>query len=415
MDSSPVLPSVPPLPNVSDKDVTVIFQPKKKKFSLNRKTVFYGLGFLIILVAVFAVTMAIRYRQGLKKEAVTGPGLYSCGVRVNPIRESEKKPETNGGVYSVDFRIFYVGALDTDHCDEKSGLCPCLTSDESKSFTLEYWTCACPEKAGEPGTGYCTRCVKTQEQFTLKKVACQYQNSGDIENTITRTLSASQPGGQICGSFQLDVSMLNCDSSGSRRGPVWGVYHTTDDCVSLPTPTPTQTVATATPTPTTPHVSPTPTVTQGVTPTPTTTPTPTVTQGVTPTATPKPGGCFSECAGDSVCESGYVCLDFAGTKRCLKSSCPTEVDCGCSSCWQTCSQDWECTGGMRCRTVNGQNRCVNTDCPTEQNCICQSGPISTPVPGTPWPTQPTTGFKVPTRLGILGGLFLISTGLALIF
>jgi len=75
--------------------------------------------------------------------------------------------------------------------------------------------------------------------------------------------------------------------------------------------------------------------------------------------------------------------------------------------------------------VNEQKRCVNSACPTVQNCICEEAgltvtptrsPTVTPVSiAEASPTQPVTGLKIPTATGILGGLLLISFGLALIF
>jgi len=400
MDNSPVPPPppVPPLPNVPDKDVTVIFQPQKKKFSLNKKAVFFGLGFVVILIGLFAGALAIKSSQELKKKAVVGPGMYACGVRINPISE-EKPTEANGGRYSTTYKIFYVGEL--SQLDQQTGFYQKCDGPEEKSFTFEYWTCVCRQGAGEPG-GVCNQCEKKQETISLKKVRCDYQNSGDA-NAITRTLSASQPGGQICGSFQMDVNIVNCDG-GASHGPVFGVYTTKVECVSLPTPTPTEIVVTATPT--APPVSPTPTVTQGVTPT------------ATPTQPkPTPGACFSECSVDSDCDGDNTCLAFkGGTKRCLKAKCPEEVDCGCNLCWELCTNDWECTIDMKCLAYGGgSKRCVKESCPGSQNCSCEVTPTSEPQPTSTPGTVPASGIKATTAGGILGGFLMISLGLALIF
>jgi len=416
------------LPPANESNLTVVIKPPKKKFALNKKVIFFSLGLIVVLASIFGIAAAVRYRQGLQKKAFTGPGLYACGVRVNPNKEGgEQKPTAeNGAKYSLTYTIYYTGD-NNDTSDSSKSRCD---GPDEKTFTFQYWECVCPQGAGEPGTGYCTQCSKREETVTLKKSKSCAIGAPD-ENAITRTLSASQPGGQVCGSYQVDVHLLNCNGQDVSVGMIFGGYHTEVDCTGEPTPTPTPILS---PTPTlTPEVTPTPTLTPTLTPTVTkeVTPTATVTAGpsLTPTATsavsltptptsltPTPGACFSECQVDGDCENGNKCIVYQGTKRCLKSECPTEVDCGCNACWSLCTNDWECTTEMRCLTASGQRRCVKEACPESQNCTCEVIPTSTPRPtSTPAPSIPVTGIKITTAGGILGGFLLISLGLALIF
>lgn len=83
----------------------------------------------------------------------------------------------------------------------------------------------------------------------------------------------------------------------------------------------------------------TPTGTPGPSPTPTQTPTPgpsaTPTQGPsptpTPTNTPPPGQCYATCNNDSECQSGTICTEISGVKRCVNSNCPYSSSCTCTS------------------------------------------------------------------------------------
>jgi len=181
---------------------------------------------------------------------------------------------------------------------------------------------------------------------------------------------------------------------------------------------------------------PTATPTGGTTPTLTLTPTASLTPiPPTPTSTPSYKPCFTSCDNDAQCESNLACLEFSGTKRCLNSTCPQETDCGCNRCWQFCTNDWECLDGLNCLSVGDKKRCVNRNCSSVETCTCQTTPsltatpkptlvpgepTQTPVPtqivqATEIPTQPATGIKTTTAVGILSGFLLLSFGLALIF
>lgn len=77
----------------------------------------------------------------------------------------------------------------------------------------------------------------------------------------------------------------------------------------------------------TPGPSPTPTVTPSIT----SSPTPTVTQTPSPTPTSPPGQCYATCNNDSECQSGTICTEISGVKRCVNSNCPYSSNCTCTS------------------------------------------------------------------------------------
>lgn len=153
-----------------------------------------------------------------------------------------------------------------------------------------------------------------------------------------------------------------------------------------------QTLPTATPTPTNPclltfnlniptgTLTPTPTKNPSVTPTPTTNPsvTPTVTSTITPTPTPL------------------------------------------ASCYHTCTNDNDCEGTLTCQTVAGSKKCVKTQCPDELDCLCPVTQNITPTPRpvvttTPEETLPDAGTDLPTLGLFAGGLILILIPLLLAF
>lgn len=356
----------------------------------NFKKFLQGAGFGIIILSGFLLTKGYFLQRA---RATLGPGIYGCGIRINP--EDEELPSAgNGWTYSMKYRIFNV--------DNPDGW-----------WKFEFWKCLCPEGQGQAG-GACLRCEKNQEIINLKRVAPAARDSGNDVNAVVRRFSLVQPGGGYCGSFQFDAyiidgSVRDCvDFQGGRYGHAWSLFRTNIDC-GQPTPTPSQPVQTPTPTPTCPTLTLTPTPTgpvQTPTPTPTQpvqTPTPTPPGEGTPTPTlPERKVCYIECGSDSDCTDDLKCQEVSGVKRCVNTACSSESDCTCNrGCWEVCGHDNECSGGQSCRQIEDKKRCVPNDCQTEAECCAQPTPqvLGAVLPSAGWESFSGTGLAI---LGLIG-------------
>jgi hypothetical protein len=161
-------PSLSTFQNVSGKT-----NNKSKKI----KSVVSILGLLLIIVSLPLTVVLVKQRQEIRKEAQMSPIVTTEGIQNTPIGET--LPTTaNGGTYSTSFRITN-------------------TTSGSRTAVLEKKICACPEGAGNP-PGLCHNCSTSNETVTL--------SSGQ---SIERTLSAHQSSGTVCGSFQLDITVLS--------------------------------------------------------------------------------------------------------------------------------------------------------------------------------------------------------------
>jgi len=135
------------------------------------------LGLLLIITSLPLAVVLVKQRQEIRKEARTSDTVITDGIQNTPTGET---PPTaaNGGTYSTSFRITN-------------------TNSVSKTVVLKKETCTCPEGAGNP-PGFCHNCSTLNETVTLSP-----------GQSIERTLSAHQSTGTVCGSFQLDITVLS--------------------------------------------------------------------------------------------------------------------------------------------------------------------------------------------------------------
>ena len=147
------------------------------------KTVVSILGLLLIIASLPLAVILVKQRQEIRKEAQVGGPVEVQGVQVSAI--GEQPPTTaNGGTYSTTFRV-------------KN------TNSGTKTVTLEKHQCACPEGGGNP-PGKC---------FNNGQPGCPAPTTETVSlgggQSIERTLSARQPNGGVCGSFQVDLVILS--------------------------------------------------------------------------------------------------------------------------------------------------------------------------------------------------------------
>jgi len=147
------------------------------------KTVVSILGLLLIIASLPLAVVLVKQRQEIRKEAAMGGPVEVQGVQVSATGE-QAPTAANGGTYSTTFRV-------------KN------TNSGTKTVTIEKHQCACTEGGGNPA-GKCFNhgqpgCpAPTTETFSL----------GGGQST-ERTLSARQPDGGVCGSFQVDLVVLS--------------------------------------------------------------------------------------------------------------------------------------------------------------------------------------------------------------
>jgi len=156
---------------------------KTSNKSKKMKTVVSILGLLLIIASLPLAVILVKQRQEIRKEAVTGGPVEVQGIQVSAI--GEQPPTTaNGGTYSTTFRI-------------KN------TNSGAKTVTFEKHQCACPEGGGNP-PGKC---------FNNGQPGCPAPQTETVSlgggQSIERTLSARQPNGGVCGSFQVDLVILS--------------------------------------------------------------------------------------------------------------------------------------------------------------------------------------------------------------
>ncbi|MBM3205592.1 hypothetical protein FJZ41_01925 [Candidatus Shapirobacteria bacterium] len=149
--------------------------PKSK--SKKAKTVSAVLGLILIIAALPLATILVKQRQEIRKEAQVSPSVTIGDVQVTPTGETPPTA-TNGGTYSVNFKITNV-------------------SSGTRTAVLEKMICVCSEGEGNP-VGYCHGCSTSNETVALS-----------AGQSIDRTLSAHQSSGNVCGSFQLDLTVLS--------------------------------------------------------------------------------------------------------------------------------------------------------------------------------------------------------------
>jgi hypothetical protein len=148
-------------------------KPKKIKIALGI------LGLFFILTSIPAAVFLVKQRQEIRKEAAMGGPVEFRGIRISAIKE-DPPTAANGGTYSTTFKI-------------KN------TTSTTKTVVLEKHQCACPEGQGNP-PGKC---------FNWGQPGCPAPQTETVSlsrgQSIERTVSAQQPGGQVCGSFQVDI------------------------------------------------------------------------------------------------------------------------------------------------------------------------------------------------------------------
>lgn len=300
-------PSVPSFDEQPSQPVIVSAPPPKK----SRKNII--LTFLLVfllLVSLPAAIYLVKQRQALQKKAAVSGGVQVCGIQIGPPRNEQAPSSANNGTYSINAPLWN-------------------TTTSSKKVKIEIGSFYCSEGKGNP-PGKCDQ----NGHGSLSEVTIEAGKAYD------QTLSAKQPGGSICGSYQVDLSVLAVDGNTSCNNesgsPMWGLWLTDSDCQTttttptptlicskageacrnntndiccsglncnakgndagicvIPTSTPTQT-GTPTPKPTaTPTPEPTSTLTPTQTPTPTTTPAVISKATATPTPVELPSAGFS--------------------------------------------------------------------------------------------------------------------------
>jgi hypothetical protein len=157
---------------------------KTSNKSKKMKTVVSILGLLLIIASLPLAVILVKQRQEIRKEAEMGQGVVEKdGIQISAI--SEQPPTTaNGGTYSTTFKI-------------KN------TNSGTKTVVLEKHQCACVEGGGNP-SGKC---------FNHGQPGCPAPQTETITlgggQSIERTVSARQPDGSVCGSFQVDLVILS--------------------------------------------------------------------------------------------------------------------------------------------------------------------------------------------------------------
>ena len=141
------------------------------------KTIASVLGILLIIISLPLTVILVKQRQEIRKEAKISTTVSTSAIQNTPIGET--LPTTaNGGTYSTTFRVTN-------------------TASGSRTVVLQKMVCACPEGEGNP-PGFCSNCSTSNETVTL--------SSGQ---SIERTLSAHQPRGTVCGSYQVDLTVVS--------------------------------------------------------------------------------------------------------------------------------------------------------------------------------------------------------------
>lgn len=146
--------------------------PKKGK---KLKTIASVLGILLIIISLPLTVILVKQRQEIRKEAsVTQPAFNDIQITF----ESETSPSAaNGGTYSTTFKVTNKVSNTRTVVVEKKG-CYCL--------------------AGNPSGGCNDTCSSENATLTI---------GGNQSTNVT--ISARQPSGTVCGSYQTDLSVVS--------------------------------------------------------------------------------------------------------------------------------------------------------------------------------------------------------------
>ena len=142
--------------------------PKSK--SKKVKTIVSVLGLLLIIISLPLSVILVKQRQEIRKQAAFND--------IQITFESETAPSSsNGGTYSTNFKV-------------------ANTISSTRTVVVRKDSCYC--SAGNPSGGCNDNCSSENVTLTI---------GGNQSTNVT--ISARQPSGSVCGSFQTDLTVLS--------------------------------------------------------------------------------------------------------------------------------------------------------------------------------------------------------------
>ena len=143
---------------------------KSSNKSKKIKNIVSILGLFLIIASLPLAVLLVKQRQEIRKEAAFNDILITF--------ESETAPSSsNGGTYSTTFKV-------------------ANTVSTTKTVVVKKEHCYC--SAGSPSGGCSDNCSSENATLTL---------GGNQSTNVT--ISARQPSGSVCGSFQTDLTVLS--------------------------------------------------------------------------------------------------------------------------------------------------------------------------------------------------------------
>lgn len=139
------------------------------------KTIASVLGILLIIISLPLAVILVKQRQEIRKEASESQPAFND---IQITFESETAPSSsNGGTYSTNFKV-------------------ANTISSTRTVVVEKRRCYC--SAGNPSGGCNDNCSSENATLTI---------GGNQSTNVT--ISARQPSGSVCGSFQTDLTVLS--------------------------------------------------------------------------------------------------------------------------------------------------------------------------------------------------------------
>jgi len=139
------------------------------------KTIASVLGLLLIIASLPLAVLLVKQRQEIRKEAAESQPAFND---IQITFESETPPSTaNGATYSTTFKV---------------------TNKVSKTRTVTLAKKGCYCSAGNPSGGCNDNCSTQNTTLTI-----------GANQSTNITISVRQPDGNICGSFQTDLTVLS--------------------------------------------------------------------------------------------------------------------------------------------------------------------------------------------------------------
>lgn len=148
----------------------------QKKGKNKIKNISAILSLLVIIIALPLSLLLVKQRQEIRKQAEVSGGLNVCGIKIE--RPSENY---SAGTYSIRVKLTN-------------------TNLQSKQVEIHTYACACPEpRTSSQG---CNKCQGKSKKVTI-----------GAGQSITEVISARQPNGSDCGSFQADLFIVSVDGN----------------------------------------------------------------------------------------------------------------------------------------------------------------------------------------------------------